>query len=174
MTDPRFPIGRFERSGEVTPEQLDRWLGDIEALPLQLRGAVAPLSNERLDTTYRQGGWTLRQVVHHIPDSHLNAYVRFKWALTEDEPTIKTYDEARWAELADYRTVPVSVSLDFLTLVHRKWGALLRALTPEQWARSLVHPDEGRLDLATVAGLYAWHGRHHLAHITTTAERLGW
>ena len=174
MSDPRYPIGQFEHRGAVTAEQLERWLGEIEALPPALRGAVAGLSAEQLDTPYRPGGWTLRQVVHHLPDSHLNAYIRFKWALTEDEPTIKTYDEARWAEIADYRTVPIAVSLDLLTLLHRKWTALLRVLTPEQWSRCLVHPDMGRLDLATVAGHYAWHGRHHLAHVTTTAERLGW
>ncbi len=174
MTDLRYPIGQFEHRGEVTDEDLERWLGEIEALPRALRDAVAGLSDEQLDTAYRPGGWTLRQVVHHIPDSHLNSYVRFKWALTEDEPDIKTYEEARWAELADYRTVPIETSLDFLDLLHRKWAALLRALTPEQWSRRFVHPEWGKIDLATTAGVYAWHGRHHLAHITTTAERLGW
>ena len=174
MTDLRYPIGEFEPPAAVTDEDLERWLGEIDALPQAVRGAVAGLSGEQLDTRYRPGGWTLRQVVHHLPDSHLNSYLRFKWALTEDEPTIKTYDEVRAAELADYRLVPVETSLDFLELLHRKWVILLRALTPEQWSRGFVHPDLGRLDLATTAGLYAWHGRHHLAHITTTAERLGW
>lgn len=174
MTDLRYPIGQFEYRGEVSDEDLARWLREIEALPQALRDAVAGLSEEQLDTPYRPGGWTLLQVVHHLPDSHLNSYLRFKWALTEDEPTIKTYDEVRAAELADYRVVPIEVSIDFLDLLHRKWVMLLRALTPEQWARCFIHPDLGKLDLANTAGLYAWHGRHHLAHITTSAERLGW
>ena len=158
----------------MTEADLDRWLAQIEALPRELRDAVAGLSDEQLDTPYRPGGWTLRQVVHHVPDSHLNSYVRFKWALTEDEPAIKTYDEARWADLADYRDLPIEASLEFLELLHRKWVVLLRSLTPEQWSRRFVHPEWGRIDLATTAGTYAWHGRHHLAHITTTAERFGW
>lgn len=174
MQDLRYPIGEFEPPEEFTEKDLGRWLGEIEALPPALRAAVEGLSDEQLDTRYRPGGWTLRQVVHHVPDSHLNAYIRFKWTLTEDEPTIKTYDEALWAELADYRTLPIAISLDLLEVLHRKWTALLRALTPEQWARTLVHPDSGRLDLGTFAAHYAWHGRHHLAHITTTAERHGW
>ncbi len=174
MTDLRYPIGRFEHQGEVTEKELGRWLDEIEALPAAVRQAVAGLSDEQLDTPYRPGGWTLRQVVHHIPDSHLNSYVRFKWALTEDEPAIKTYEEARWAELADYRTVPIETSLDFLDLLHQKWAALLRSLTPEQWSRRFVHPEWGKIDLATTLGVYAWHGRHHLAHITTIAERHDW
>ena len=174
MTDLRYPIGEFEPPAEVTPEDLESWLGEIEALPQALRAAVAGLPDEQLDTRYRPGGWTLRQVIHHLPDSHLNGYLRFKWALTEHEPTIKTYDEVGAAGLADYRTVPVETSVDFLELLHRKWILLLRALTPEQWARCFIHPDLGKLDLATTAALYAWHGRHHLAHITTTIERLGW
>ena len=172
--DLRYPIGRFEPPDPITGADVARWIDEIEALPDEMRRAVAGLTDEQLDPPYRPGGWTLRQVVHHVPDSHLNSYVRFKWALTEDEPTIKTYEEARWAELADYRTVPISISLDFLTLLHRKWSALLRALTPEQWSRRFVHPEWGKIDLATTAGQYAWHGRHHLAHITTTVARHGW
>ena len=174
MSDLRYPIGQFEHQGEVTEQELERWLGQIEALPGAVREAVAGLTDEQLDTPYRPDGWTIRQVVHHVPDSHLNSYVRFKWALTEDTPAIKTYDEALWAELADYRTVPVETSLDFLEVLHRKWIGLLRSLTPEQWSRRFAHPEWGKVDLATTAGIYAWHGRHHLAHITTTAERLGW
>ena len=172
--DLRYPIGEFEPPAEVTEEDLEGWLDEIEALPRALRAAVAGLSDEQLDTRYRPGGWTLRQVVHHLSDSHLNSYIRFKWTLTEDEPAIKTYEEARWAELADYRELPVETSLDFLELLHRRWVTLLRALTPEQWSRRFVHPEWGKVDLATTAAIYAWHGRHHLAHITTTAERLGW
>lgn len=174
MTDLRYPIGPFQPPDEITAERRAGWIAELEELPMALRGAVAGLSEEQLETPYRPGGWTLRQVVHHVPDSHLNAYIRCKWALTEDEPTIKTYEEARWAELADYRTVPIAISLDLLTLLHRKWTALLRALDPEQWERTLIHPELGRLDLGTLAAFYAWHGRHHLAHVTTTAERLGW
>lgn len=174
MTDPRYPIGRFEHQGEVSDGDIALWIGQIEALPQEMRRAVDGLSDAQLDTPYRPGGWTLRQVVHHVPDSHLNAYVRFKWALTEDEPAIKTYEEARWAELADYRLTPVDTSLDFLALLHAKWVILLRALDRRELARRFVHPEWGRIDLAHTVGSYAWHGRHHLAHVTTTVEREGW
>jgi hypothetical protein len=174
MEDLRYPIGRFEHDGFVADADLDHWIGEIEALPSQLRQAVSGLSDEQLDTRYRPGGWTLKQVVHHVPDSHLNSYVRFKWALTEDEPLIKTYDEALWAELDDSRTAPVESSLDFLTVLHRKWVVLLKSLSVEQWSRRLRHPEWGAVDLRWTVGSYAWHGRHHLAHITTTIAREGW
>jgi hypothetical protein len=174
MQDLRYPIGRFEHQGPVDGATLAAWIGQIEALPGQLRDAVSRLTDEQLDTPYRPGGWTIRQVVHHVPDSHLNGYVRCKWALTEDQPLIKTYDEARWAELADYRTVPVETSLRFLAAIHEKWVALLRVLTREQLSRRFVHPDWGTVELAWNVGNYAWHGRHHLAHVTTTVERNGW
>lgn len=174
MTDLRYPIGRFDHEGPVTDDDLARWIDQIEALPGRLRRAVDGLTDAQLDTSYRPGGWTLRQVVHHVPDSHLNSYVRFKWALTEDEPLIKAYDEAGWAELADYRTVPVATSLDFLALLHAKWVALLRSLAREQLGRRFVHPVSGPTALDRAIGLYAWHGQHHLAHVTTTAERNGW
>lgn len=173
MTDLRYPIGKFEHDGPVTDDDLARWIDQIEALPKQMRRAVTDLTDEQLDTHYRPGGWTLRQVVHHVPDSHLNSYVRFKWALTEDEPTIKTYDEQRWAELTDYQIVPVETSLDFLALLHAKWGVLLRSLSREQLARQFVHPVTGPVELAWSVGHYAWHGQHHLAHITSTIEREG-
>jgi hypothetical protein len=174
VTDLRYPIGRFDHEGPVTDDDLARWIDQIEALPGRLRRAVDGLTDAQLDTSYRPGGWTLRQVVHHVPDSHLNSYVRFKWALTEDEPLIKAYDEAGWAELADYRTVPVATSLDFLALLHAKWVALLRSLAREQLGRRFVHPVSGPTALDRAIGLYAWHGQHHLAHVTTTAERNGW
>ena len=172
--DLRYPIGQFEHEGAVTEAAIARWIAEIEALPDQMRQAVSGLSDDQLDTRYRPGGWTLRQVVHHVPDSHLNSYIRFKWALTEEEPAIKVYDEALWAELADYRLVPIETSLDFLALLHAKWSALLRSLSREQLSRTLVHPDLGVVVLNWYIGSYAWHGRHHLAHITTTVEREGW
>lgn len=174
MHDLRYPIGPFRHDGPVTDADLARWIDEIEALPAAMRRAVAGLTEAQLETPYRPGGWTLRQVVHHVPDSHLNSYLRFKWALTEEEPVIKTYDEQRWAELADYRIVPVAMSLDFLALLHARWVLLLRALSPEQLARRFVHPASGPAPLAWHVGSYAWHGRHHLAHITRTREREGW
>ena len=174
MKDLRYPIGRFEHSGLVSGRDLSTWIGQIEVLPEQLRQVVVRLSDEQVDTVYRPGGWTIRQVVHHLADSHTNCYVRFKWALTEEEPTIKTYDERRWAELVDYRLVPVQTSLDFLSLLHERWVVLLRALTPDQLSRRFVHPESGPSELAWNVGNYAWHGRHHLAHITGTVEREGW
>jgi len=174
VEDLRFPVGPFSDPGQLDSAARVRAIDSIASAPSQLRSAVAGLNQRQLDTRYRPEGWTVRQVVHHLPDSHLNSYIRFKWALTEDEPAIKVYEEARWAELDDYRTVPIDISLDFLDLLHRKWVMLLRSLTPEQWSRRFAHPEWGKIDLATTAGVYAWHGRHHLAHITTTAKRLGW
>ena len=172
--DLRYPIGRFEHQGPVTEAEVERWIQEIERLPENLRGAVAGLDDEQLETTYRPGGWTLRQVVHHVLDSHLNSYVRFKWTLTEEEPEIKTYFEERWAELPDYRQVSLDATLAHLDLLHARWSTLLRSLTSEQMARRFVHPEWGSVDLAWNIGNYAWHGRHHLAHITTTVEREGW
>jgi len=174
MTDLRYPIGQFEHSGPVSDHDLACWIDQIEALPKLMRQAATGLTDERLDTRYRPGGWTLRQVVHHVSDSHMNSYVRFKWALTEQEPVIKAYDEQRWAELADYRVVPVETSLDFLALLHTKWGMLLRSLSRQQLSRRFVHPASGPTELAWNVGNCAWHGRHHLAHITGTIEREGW
>lgn len=172
--DPRYPIGQFEHDGPVAAADIVRWIEEIEDLPSLVRQAVAGLRAEQLATRYRPGGWTLSQVVHHLLDSHLNSYIRFKWTLTEDEPAIKTYEEARWAELADYEIVSLESTLDFLELLHARWGALLRSLSPEQLARRFVHPEWGTVDLGWNIGNYAWHGRHHLAHITTTVEREGW
>jgi hypothetical protein len=174
MNELRYPIGRFEHDGPVTDEDLALWIGQIEALPGQMRHAVSGLSDAQRDTPYRPGGWTIRQVVHHVPDSHLNGYVRFKWALTEQEPVIKVYDQAAWAELGDYLVVPVETSLDFLALLHDRWVALVRSLSRADLARGFIHPEWGTVDLASTVGLYAWHGRHHLAHIEGAAEREGW
>lgn len=174
MDDLRYPVGRFAKDPEVTPEKIRGWIDSIDAVPGALRSALAGLSPEQLDTPYRPGGWTVRQVAHHVPDSHLNAYVRFKLALTEDEPTIKPYEEARWAELADTRETPLEVSLALLEALHRRWVTLLRSLEPPDFGRRLVHPELGRLTLDHVLQIYAWHGRHHVAHVTALRERMGW
>ena len=173
LEDLRYPIGQFTHHGPVTADDLDVWIRQIEELPRQMRSATTGLTDPQLDTPYRDGGWSLRQVVHHVPDSHLNSYVRFKWALTEDTPVIKAYDEERWAELPDYRA-PVQASLDFLASLHERWFTLLRSLSEEQLSRQFLHPVSGPTELAWNVGSYAWHGRHHLTHITRTIERFGW
>jgi uncharacterized damage-inducible protein DinB len=165
MTDPRYPIGRAEMEKELSPERRRELIDLIEETPARLREAVTGLNPEQLDTPYRPGGWTVRQLVHHVPDSHLNAYVRFKLALTEDEPAIKTYEEARWAELPDSRSVPVEVSLTLLDALHRRWVALLRAVPVADFQKTLKHPDWGTINLDELLGLYSWHGQHHVAHV---------
>jgi len=174
MTDLRYPIGKAEMEPELTPERRRELIGQLEAMPDRLREAVAGLNAEQLDTPYRPGGWTVRQVIHHVPDSHLNAYIRYKWALTEDQPAIKTYEEARWAELPDSRSAPIEVSLALLENLHRRWVALLRALPAADFARSIQHPEWGLVNLDQLLGLYAWHGRHHVAHVAALRERMGW
>jgi uncharacterized damage-inducible protein DinB len=174
MTDLRYPIGKAEMEPELTPERRRELIGQLEAMPDRLREAVAGLNAEQLDTPYRPGGWTVRQVIHHVPDSHLNAYIRCKWALTEDRPTIKTYEEARWAELPDSRSAPIEVSLALLENLHRRWVALLRALPAADFARTIQHPEWGLVNLDQLLGLYAWHGRHHVAHVAALRERMGW
>jgi len=173
--DLRYPIGRFSFDGRATPELQKHWIGEIAAAPGALRAAVADLTPSQLDTPYRDQGWTVRQVVHHVPDSHLNAYTRTKLALTEDEPVIKTYDEARWAELPDVLATPVETSLTLLESLHRRWVLLLRSLGPADLGRRFHHPEHGRsMGLDELLALYAWHGRHHVAHITSLRSRMGW
>ena len=174
MGDPSFPVGRFVAPEAITSADRERFLVEIEETPARLRAAVSGLTEAQLDTPYRDGGWTVRQVVHHLPDSHLNSYTRFRLALTEDEPTIRPYQEDRWAELPDARTAPVEISLALLESLHRRWVLLLRSLTPEQWALRFRHPDLGTVPLERNLALYAWHGRHHVAHITSLRERRGW
>lgn len=170
----RYPIGPFVPSTEGSAADLERWVADLEAFPGRLRAVVAGLTDAQLDTPYRPGGWTVRQVVHHVGDSHTHAYVRFKRALTEEAPVIRPYDEAAWAALPDVRQAPVEVSLAFVAALHRRWCTLARALDASAFARVYVHPEDGPTDLANALGRYAWHGRHHLAHVTRLAEREGW
>jgi uncharacterized damage-inducible protein DinB len=172
--DLRYPIGRFKFEESITEEQLQRFIHQIEGTPAKLRAAVQGLSLEQLDTPYRPGGWTVRQVVHHLPDSHLNSYIRFKLALTEDEPTIKPYHEDKWAELDDARNAPIEISLALLESLHRRWVLLLRSLARQELARTFKHPELGVVSLDKNISLYAWHGRHHVAHITSLRERLDW
>jgi uncharacterized damage-inducible protein DinB len=174
MSDLRYPIGRFALVATLTPAQRGTCIAQIAAAPDGLRRAVAGLDDRQLDTPYRPGGWTVRQVVHHVPDSHLNAYTRFKLACTEDVPTIKTYDEARWAELVEARTAPIEMSLDLLTALHRRWVLFLESLPPPAFARTVRHPEWGTPSVDDLLAQYAWHGRHHTAHITSLRERMGW
>jgi uncharacterized damage-inducible protein DinB len=174
MTDLRFPIGKVSYTGPLTDKEKKVALHNIAETPANLRKAIKGLSNEQLDTPYRPGGWTVRQVVHHVPDSHLNAYVRFKLALTEEDPTIKTYEEARWAELSDSESTPVEVSLTLLDSLHDRWVRLLRSLSEEDWKRTFRHPELGLVTLDKNLAIYSWHGRHHVAHITSLREREGW
>ncbi|WP_059049691.1 YfiT family bacillithiol transferase [Paenibacillus senegalimassiliensis] len=170
--DPRYPIGLFEFEGAVTPAQREVWIKEIAALPARMREAVEGLSEEQLNLNYREGGWSLRQVVHHVADSHMNAYIRFKLALTEDTPTIRPYYEERWAELADSRA-GVEVSLSLLEALHHRWVILLESLSDADYEKSFIHPaTEQTTSLGYNLGNYAWHGNHHLAHITSLRDRL--
>lgn len=172
--DPRYPIGRFDKQINITKEIRKEFINTIEILPLQLRNEVVNLSSRQLDTPYRDGGWTIRQVVHHIPDSHLNAYVRFKLALTEDNPQIKTYEEHLWAELPDTFKTPIDISLDILEALHKRWAVLLKSMTDEQFEKTFQHPEWEKITLNTTLALYAWHSKHHLAHITELKKKMGW
>jgi uncharacterized damage-inducible protein DinB len=172
--DLRYPIGRFEPPAAITPQLRSQWIAQLADAPRRLRDAVRGLTAEQLDTPYRPGGWTVRQVIHHVADSHVNSYVRFRLALTEANPTIKPYQESRWAELEDARTGPVEVSLDLIESLHGRWVALLKSLSSEQFASTFEHPERGRASLDVTLPMYAWHSRHHEAHITTLVQRMGW
>jgi hypothetical protein len=172
--DERYPIGKFKFDNNIDDNLRSRYIKDIEEQPNILRKTVEGLNDEQIDTPYRKGGWTIRQVVHHLPDSHLNAYVRFKLTLTENEPVIKTYEEGLWAELRDSKNTPISVSLDLLSSLHQRWVILLRTLSDSDFKKNYIHPDWGKVNLYWALAQYAWHGKHHTAHITKIKEKMNW
>jgi hypothetical protein len=173
-TDLRYPIGQPELRQQLTPEERVPHIENVAQCPARLRAAVAGLTAPQLDTPYRPGGWTVRQLTHHIADSHMNAFVRFKLALTEDAPMIKTYEEVRWAETPDAKTPPIDVSLGLLDGLHVRWVLLMRAMSEAEWTRRLMHPERGLVTLDENLCMYSWHSRHHVAHITKLREREGW
>jgi hypothetical protein len=172
--DLRHPIGRFSFQPPSTAEQRQTWIAEVAEAPAQLRAAIAGLNEEQLNTPYREGGWTVRQVIHHVPESHMNAYIRFKLALTENEPTVKPYDESAWAETADVRNTPIEVSLALLDNLHKRWVVLLRSMSDADFEKQFRHPELGVVPLEKNLALYAWHGKHHVAHITGLRERKQW
>lgn len=174
MDDLRYPVGRFKRPESLTDARRRAAIDAIAAAPQQFRAAVSGLTDAQLDTPYRPDGWTIRQVVHHVPDSHMNAYTRLKLALTEDTPTIKPYDEAEWAKLEDSRSTPIETSLSLLDHVHDRWVRVLRAMSPSDFARKLNHPENGVMNLDQLLALYEWHGKHHTAHVANLRSRNGW
>ena len=171
--DLRYPVGKFHAVENVTEAQRRELINAIGEAPAKLRAAIAGLNEQQLDTPYRPGGWTVREVVHHAPDSHMNSYMRFKLTLTEDEPTIKTYEEARWAESADAK-MPAEPSLVLLENLHERWVMLLNSLTPADWQKKFRHPELGLMSLDKALQMHAWHGRHHVAHITSLRKRNHW
>ena len=176
MTDDlRYPTGKFVFDPDITPEKRATSIAAIRAAPALLRAAVNGLADAQLDTPYRPGGWTVRQVVHHVPESHMNSYIRFKLAITEDRPTIKPYDEGAWAKLPDVHRAPIESSLALMDSLHQRWVALLETMTPEEFSRTVFHPEHKReLSLDWMLQLYAWHGKHHAAHITGLRSRERW
>lgn len=172
--DPRYPIGNYEPPKDVTADMRRKAIEEIAAAPAQLRAALHGLNDAQLATPYREGGWTLRQVVHHLPDSHMNAYIRWRFALTENEPTIKPYNESAWAKLEDAAHAPAEISLKLLESLHERWVHLLRSLKAEDFAKTFRHPDHGVRSLDWMLFLYAWHGKHHTAHITELRKSKGW
>ena len=174
MSDLRYPIGKFSYQGPLSGDQRTAHVDEIASTPRKLRESVSGLSPAQLDTPYRPEGWSARQVAHHVPDSHMNAYVRFKLALTEDDPAIKAYMEDRWAKLPDTADTPVEVSLALLDSLHDRWVRLLRSFSADDWKRTFRHPELGAVTLERNLALYAWHGQHHVAHITELRKRMGW
>jgi uncharacterized damage-inducible protein DinB len=174
MTDLRYPIGKFESPKVISDQMRSQFLQQIAETPSKLRLAVKGLNEQQIDTPYRAEGWTVRQVVHHIPDSHMNAYIRTKLALTESEPTIKPYHEDLWAQLYDGKTAPIECSLTLTESLHERWLVLLRSLTPKDFTCTFRHPERGLMTIDSLVALYAWHGCHHVAHITSLRDRMGW
>ena len=172
--DLKYPIGKLHWEDNLSEAQRREMIEQIAETPAKVRAAVAGLSEQQFDTPYREGGWTVRQLVHHLADSHMNAYVRFKLALTEDEPTIKTYDQDRWAETVDTRTAPAEVSLSLLDGLHHRWVMFLRSMSAADFSRKFNHPEHGVLSVERLLCIYSWHGRHHTAHITGLRERMKW
>jgi uncharacterized damage-inducible protein DinB len=172
--DLRYPAGRFVFDPEITDEKRRAWIDEIAMTPWRLRAAIVGLNDEQLATPYRPDGWIVRQVVHHLADSHMNSFTRFKLALTEDNPTIKPYNESAWAELPDGREAPIELSLKLLEVLHERWAILLQSFRPADWERTFNHPERGKMTLDETLQLYAWHGRHHIAHITSLRERRRW
>ena len=172
-SDPRYPVGKFSQEGPVTSAQRAQFLQQVAEAPTKLRAAVQGLSDAQLNTPYREGGWSSRQVVHHVADSHMNAFIRFKLALTEDNPTIKPYAEHLWADLADQK-LPIDVSLPIVDNLHQRWVAVLNSMKETDWARTFTHPELGVQRLDRALALYAWHGRHHVSHITELRKQKGW
>ena len=175
MTDPRYPIGRFERRDTLTSDERRKHMDTIAATPQKMRDAIRGLSEQQLDTPYRDGGWTVRQVVHHVPESHMNAYIRTKLALTEDNPVIKPYEESLWSKLPDVPLAPIETSLTLLESLHKRWDVLLRQLKDSDFRRTFRHPEhEGNLSLDWLMAMYSWHSRHHVAHVTSLRDRMHW
>jgi len=174
MEDLRYPVGRFSRPDSLTPAARRDAIDLVAQCPANLRAVVTGLDEAQLETSYRPDGWSVRQLVHHVPDSHANAYIRFKLALTEDTPTIKTYDEAAWARLPDSQTTPVETSLVMLEVIHDRWIRLLQAMSATDFERTLNHPENGIMSLDQMLAMYAWHSRHHVAHIRNLRQRNGW
>lgn len=172
--DPRYPIGKFDRSLIVSKTMRSEFIRTLQSLPQELKNEVINLSDSQLDTPYRKDGWTIRQVVHHIPDSHTNVYIRFKLALTEDNPKIKTYKENLWAELPDTFITPVETSINLLEALHRRWVNLLNSMSDDQFEKTFQHPEWGSISLDKTLALYAWHSKHHLAHITELKKKMNW
>ncbi len=171
----RYPIGKFSFNAEAGKKEIKQWIADIEELPSHLRKAVVGLNDKQLDTPYREGGWTVRQVVHHLADSHINAYIRIKFALTEEHPTIKPYKEEKWAELDDAKNLPVEVSLSLLESLHERWVYMLRKIAPVDYERTVFHPDSKRdMSIKFLMNLYSWHSKNHTAHITSLRKRMKW
>ena len=173
MSDERYPIGKFTPIQQFSTAERAAAIEQIAAAPASFRRAVVGLDEAQLDTPYRTGGWTVRQVAHHLPDSHMNAYLRFKWGLTENTPAIKTYEEKDWAKTPE-TSAPIASSLDLLTALHVRWVNLLRGMRSADFARTIKHPEMGTPSLDTLLALYAWHGRHHTAHVTSLRQRMGW